>query len=476
MSRRLSQIPLPYYGALGAWFLVTFLSVGWESKPPFVDIFLFKEAGVRWALEGKFVARNLPHGIPDRDYLYAYYVPVYPFLFGLWSLIFGVSLKASIAFDQGIKALRTVLLFVWLWPILRERWASLRYRSLLHGVFAVWLFALAFFPGYTDRPDDLALVFGLSALIALTRPPARPVLAGFFLGLTGLTSPCAALFFFLLSGLLSFYRLRVWGTAALVFVLGLLPLILADPSVPYRLWAQVPFSTAPLFRLPLSILAHEWYLTFWLAGKWITVPCLLASLLALGLLPRSTSSRWWAPVIVFCLCFLPFASVVWTYQVRYLWFPLCLLLAGVVVLLSEDRRGAVQLAGLGLLLIPLIPQTAIELRGIAQAAQRPAQQREAAVRSGVLDSLTAGKRLAISSDQYFTFRSHREVDMVYYVCRWVERYDAVFVSRRLLDPVTLRPPCHQRRDLFRVASNGDNGGILFRRKGAEHVALDTLAR
>src|SRR5258707_362667 len=81
-----------------------------ESRPPSTDVFLFKDAGVNWATKWRFVVANLPHMAKDQEVIYAYYPPVFPFTFGLWSKIAGVGLKQSIAFDSFLRLLRTLLL------------------------------------------------------------------------------------------------------------------------------------------------------------------------------------------------------------------------------------------------------------------------------------------------------------------------------------------------------------------------------
>lgn len=448
-----------------------------EAKTPFADIFLFKEAGYRLATEWRFVARNLPHMPPDLDFVYAYYVPIYSFLYGLWAIAFGTSLKASIAYDQVIKVVRAILAFWLVWPGLREQYLQSRlFRVLTLVMFSI----LGLLPGYTDRPDYLATCFGLISLVILSkRGSSTSAFAGIALGLSAATSPVSGIFFTVAAWLFVRNipnRLGLVLAAIVTFFACVMPILVLDPDAVYRFGKQVAFSTFPLLGLPATTVISEMYKTFWLAGKLVTLPALYICIVTGVIVAKSNYRGTWFKLLIRCCLFFPFACFVWTYQFRYFVFPLLLSTVSLLVILSNlwETRWAKVCFFTSILI--LTPHMSNEVRALALALSRPDAALPENIRERVIQQIPPKARLAISSDQYFTFRPYREVSMAYYVCPILERYDALFISAVDIATADTRPPCHSKRELFEVeldlrtpyralpfGSPTSTGGVLFRK-------------
>lgn len=461
----------PFFAALALWLVFNAALILTEAKLPFVDVFLYKDAGVNFALQNKFVTKNLPHMLHDEELIYAYQMPLYPFFYGVWGKAFGVSLKSSIAFDQLLKGLKALLLFLWIFPFIRYR---VRDRVATGWWLAAALLLFALVPSYTDRPDDLAICLSLATLIGVER--RRYFLAGLALGLTAATSPAAALLVLALV-FIAGIELESLGnlvvTTLLTIAAVLVPLAAADPQAPSRFMQQVPFSVLPLWGLPAKIYFNEWYRTFWLAGKSVVVPLLVL----LGLAAITWKQQVFRRYLLLSLIFAPIASFVWTYQIRYLWFPFTVAFGCLLVTVVQKNRERWARLALALLTMLFVPSMMTEGKTLYLALTRSPAESRVAVRDRVLSRVPSDARLAISADQYFTFRGERELAMAYYVCRWLDKYDYIYLSHLALQP-KIEPPCHGKKHLFEIDSDlrdarqssflqwkiAGNGGVLFKRK------------
>jgi len=230
------------------WFIGFVGLVVLEGQSPDTDVFLFKEAGVNLATEGRFVVANLPHMPINKKIIYAYYPPVYPFLYGAYSKIAGIGLKQSIFFDALTRVIRSLLLFALLLPFLNRKRVSPWLPLAI-------LLSLSFVTTQTDRPDELAAAFGLGSWVVLINWGRRwigVVGSGVLLGICGATSPAAGALFAL--GYLLFWFLKGRSLSKLAvsvllamttFVATILPVYLADPVSFERFSKQVPLSTFP---------------------------------------------------------------------------------------------------------------------------------------------------------------------------------------------------------------------------------------
>ena len=170
-------------------------SVVWtEALLPATDVFLFKEAGVNLALTNSFRVRDLPHMTPGEERTYSYYPPVYPLAFGLWSKGFGVGLKQSLTFNRVLQIFRALLMLALAMCLAGRKSFSSKAQMAL-GILLLVFSSMISSDG--DRPDELALVFGLSSLLIFLRweRSGWGWAAGVLLGLCGMTSPTAGVFF-----------------------------------------------------------------------------------------------------------------------------------------------------------------------------------------------------------------------------------------------------------------------------------------
>jgi len=179
------------------WASTLLLITLFETRLPSTDVFLFKEAGVNFAMKGEFVVANLPHMPHDVELPYAYYPPVYPFVFGVWSSVFGVGLKQSIVFDYLIMGLRAFLILLLLLPVLKPVFSQGK-DTIKGWVALLGVLALSFMTSDGDRPDELAFVFGLLSWWFIGVKDfrwGRLLFGGVLLGLCGATSPAVGSFF-----------------------------------------------------------------------------------------------------------------------------------------------------------------------------------------------------------------------------------------------------------------------------------------
>ncbi len=157
------------------------------------DIYYFKDPGANFAQHLGFVSR-FTFGNPTFQYAtYSQYPPVYPFIFGLYAKIFGVSLVSNQVFNTLVGLLAGVSGYYVLRPALAALGA--RWSVLAAGlVFAVSV-AFSFFQPETDRPDAMAVAMGLWALVlirsGLNTP--RAIAAGAICAATFFVSPFVAI-------------------------------------------------------------------------------------------------------------------------------------------------------------------------------------------------------------------------------------------------------------------------------------------
>ena len=143
-----------------------------EVHVPGTDVFLFKEAGVNLATKGKFVAAYLPHMVFGDERPFAYYPPLYPFLFGVWSWIVGVGLKQSLLFDSVLTIFRTMLMLFLVLPAVPKSFFEDNKNRLVRWISGILFCLISVISTDRDRPDELALIWGL--LLCLTLSSENP--------------------------------------------------------------------------------------------------------------------------------------------------------------------------------------------------------------------------------------------------------------------------------------------------------------
>lgn len=430
-----------FLGITGLSFCLLLMEVLAEVHVPGTDIFLFKEAGVNLALKGKFVASYLPHMPFGAEKTFAYYPPLYPFFFGVWSWLFGVGLLQSLAFNSTLTLLRTSLLLFLVMSRLPANFFSEKKRVIRRatGIFFVLLCLIS---TDRDRPDELALFFGLLMIATLEsryRLGVKILGASLLLAMTGATSPaCGALFG--LCGLVWTLLQKKRVSSFLALSLGavsfwslmILPIIMKDMASGLRFSKQVGLSSFPYLKniyhwsqWKLLLDQFSWNIrSFYFTGQsYVWMAVLVVVLTVLSLKRRSKENLIFAAPLLYALS-VPF---IWTLQPYYLWFPSILLLIYVVRSLAIASTfpswGIV-----GGLYIAITPLLFWEAKCIYNAFWVPDLERRATIRELVLNEIGPRARLGITHDQYFTFRDKKEVINVDYWAHQLSHFDYLYVT------------------------------------------------
>lgn len=428
------------WGVMSFGFCLLLLEVLGEVHVPGTDVFLFKEAGVNLALKGQFVASYLPHMPFGVEKTFAYYPPLYPFFFGVWSWLFGVGLLQSLAFNSILALLRTFLMLCLVAPQLPAELFSQKNR-VLRGAIGLFFVLLCLVSTDRDRPDELALVFGL--LMALTLQSAqltglKILLASLFLALCGATSPACGLLFGLLgmfwalsqkSRVLRAFQLGL-GTVCL-WALMILPIFLKDGASGLRFSKQVGLSSFPYLRnihhLSHWKLLREQFLwnfkSFYLTGTAYVWVGGITFLLGAWLFKKGPQNK---KILVASLLYIAGVPIVWTLQPYYLWFPSLLL---IVVIMQNLSGGPKTHWGIVFALyMALSPLLFWEAKCVYNAFWVSPQEKRETIRELVLNELKPEDRLGITHDQYFTFRGTRQVVNIDYWTHQLSQFDYLYVT------------------------------------------------
>lgn len=417
-----------------------------EIHTPGTDIFLFKEAGINLATQGRLVAGYLPHMNFGEEKPFAYYPPVYPFVFGVWTWLVGVGLKQSICFNGLLTLLRTLLMLILVAPAISQEFWSPGFR-LKRWASGSLLLILTFISTDRDRPDELALNFGLLLMIVLfsrKRTGVKVTVAALLLALTGATSPACGLFFGLVTfcwalgqagGLRKLFA--VAGGSLLAWSLMVAPLFFQDRALGDRFSQQLGFSSFPYLRFwNPAWTFHEyktWFLRFWSLyveeGQeylWLSVILSVPALFfaVRGILRKDRFSG--GPlVLVAPLIFSLGAPLVWTLQPYYLWFPSIVLM---IAILQWQHRSNQHGLGTVIILFAVIPLLQFEARGALNAFQKPIQERANPMQQEVLPFIEPESTVAVTHDQYFTFREKRVTVNAVYWLQESDKFDYLYLT------------------------------------------------
>lgn len=439
MSR--SRLPILVVGA--AWLAFCIVTVTYEVAFPGPDVFQFKGPGVYFAQHGLLGGINLPFAPPNVPVVYAFYPPVYPFLFGLWCKVLGVSLQASTAFELTVRTLRAVMLLGVIWPTLRKSDTAGRWFV------ATTLLLLSLVPNNEDRPDELGLIFGLGSWLVLWRG-GHAGLAGILLGLCGATSPAAGLFSALGVPFVCRTRTDVRKstvmTAALSVVTALatvVPIVMSDPSAIGRFMTGVHFNALPYNRfgspgLPdgAGILTFLQLNMVRLKGGTALFPLLLALAGLTVWLWRTSDAaarRTVFPAVAAATAFLPITLTVFPKEPIYPWFTcIGLIIAVLGLTLHRGRYRVVQLTimcGMALFI-------GREGKMLYDALHRPANQTLEAAQATLLSEVEPTARIAGWPDTMFTLAGVRPLESLEFSCQTLDTYDYVFLTEGTTFPRT----------------------------------------
>lgn len=428
--------------SLLAWSLFTLFIVLTECRFPGTDVFLFKEAAINFALKTKLVASNLVYMPLDTEMPFAHYPPVYPIVFGLWMKVFGIGLKQSLLFECLLRGLRSVLLGALIWPVLKEAFTDNK-RRIWAALSLCFLVLLSLTSTDDDRPDELALVIGLSSwwLLQKAKHDFDYLLAGLFLGLTGAASPACGvciglgMLFYQLAKVkkITSFCIMVLGTA-ISFTICILPALLAHQeiinrfsisahasSVPYPFPWNKGVSFAVFWSRFSYCINHYFFVGFKL------IYCCFCSFTVIFLM-RERVSRIFNSFQSACFMFFLMAPFIWSLQPYYLWFsalPIAIIFLGEQLKVDRPHR-AFGFIGIFVAFFPLFVH---ESKNFISILHRPEEESASSIREVLLKHIKPEQRVAVSSDQFFTLRNHREVANVRFVCSGLDRYDFVYVTR-----------------------------------------------
>lgn len=430
---------------LGA-LLLSALEILLEVHVPGTDVFLFKEAGVNLATKGKFVASYLPHMAFGDERPFAYYPPLYPFFFGVWSWVVGIGLKQSLLFDSLLRLIRTFLMLRLFVPALPDSFFEKKKSGIRWGTGLLFC-VLSLLSTDRDRPDELALIWGLMLCLILNSQQhqrTKVVVGSILLACVGATSPACGVLFGLIGAVWSFSQKRAiqvfisLGISSLFcWALMVMPVVLLDSGSSLRFSKQAGISSFPylrhlresmtvmeLWRAWLSDLKLFWtagigYLVMAMGGVFIGGFLLVRNRLRLESRPRNLLV---APLI-YCLM----VPLVWTLQPYYVWFSSIVLISGIFYLVQQETQ-KVQGAVIAAYFLFLVPLLFWESKCILNALEVPKSERGDVIRDEVLAKVGPKDKMAVTHDQYFTFRSVKEVVNIDYWGHEANQFDYLYIT------------------------------------------------
>jgi len=417
------------------------IEILFEVHFPGTDVFLFKEAGVNLATKGKFVASYLPHMPFGVETTFSYYPPVYPFLFGVWSWIVGVGLPQSLLFDSLLTISRTLLVLALIIPTLPDQFfqSKNRFQQLLFTLFLVLLSVVS---TDRDRPDELGIVFGLILVLFLQskkRSFLKVVMGSLFLALVGGTSPACGVFFglYVLAWAFSQHKgIAKAGAIALgsgvTWLCMIAPVLLTDLGSSSRFSKQVGLSSFPYLKnvhdfRDWGILFKnlDWNIRlFYSTGSSYVWMMLVSSILGLWCLKNNKKDR---VLLATALIFGGLVPLVWTLQPYYLWFSTIVLLIG-IFRTALAQNPMTQKGMLAVLYIALGPLLFWEAKCVYNTLWIPASEKRETIANAVLRQIEPHSKLAVTHDQYFTFRGKKEVINVAYWPNKLSELDYLYIT------------------------------------------------
>lgn len=132
---------------------------------PGIDDLFFKEPGIRLLRGLGFSVPSATGCFPGIEKLLAQYPAVYPFIFGTWFLVFGLSMSSSLSLSFLICA---AIAFI----------QALLFREVLGKRLPGYIYGLIFFSwtiatGAIHRPDPLLTLLGLSLLLIIIQKASK---------------------------------------------------------------------------------------------------------------------------------------------------------------------------------------------------------------------------------------------------------------------------------------------------------------
>ena len=417
-----------------------------EVHVPGTDVFLFKEAGVNLATKGKFVAAYLPHMVFGDERPFAYYPPLYPFFFGVWSWIVGVGLKQSLLFDSFLTITRTMLMLFLVVPSLPTSFFEKK-QKVFRWATGILFALLSMISTDRDRPDELALIWGLLLCLNLSSKNSnriKGVMGSVLLACVGATSPACGVLFAMIVFMWCVYQNRRFqlllsmGLGSFCFwLLTVMPIMLRDLGSGARFSKQAGISSFPYLRN----LAEGWMLKdLW--GSWLFhldkflasgTPYLLGAVGAFGVALfllvrcRFRMNSMQKALVIVPLLYSFMVPFVWTLQPYYLWFASIVLMVGILQNVQRDSQ-RMRMLVIGSYFVFFAPLWFWESKCILNALEIPKVERGEEIRAQVLNEVGPQAKMAVTHDQYFTFRGVRDVVNIDYWRHKATRFDYLYIT------------------------------------------------
>jgi hypothetical protein len=420
-------LPWVVFAAALIAYLLTLLVSGRLCVPD--DIF-YKCAGLHWAVDGHFAAPELTgrlHVDPPLDKIFACYPPAYPFLFAIYTKIVGFGWRQLMFFDALIHAGLCVMLALATRRLLQLASAPSDWLAPVIGLVAIPL-------GNVGRPDELAMIFGLGALIARLDPNrpslARTMVAGVLLGLCANVSlvPASIYFTIAVTWLIldlpmrrAIGHLLVMGAiAAVILALAIVPLLIAEPHALRQFRAHAALATGGAKHGLVEI--WRWALGYDPYTITLTAAVVCAAIVLLFSARKRESIRLWlrfcAGALIGVLGIVLISDAKWF----YLWFAGAWLLVATTVLAMRSPRAPLNRLALLFIAVGVIVGSARFVRERLVIASLPPSQRISAAGARVESLIPPGSRV-LTSDYWAILAPSCHV------------YDERFVSPNVLDRI-----------------------------------------
>jgi hypothetical protein len=288
---------------------------------PGTDETYFKAPGYNLATNGHFRAPELTgvFGLdPPVETIWAVYPPLYPFLFGQFVRLFGFGYRQCVLFDALVAALGAAAACLLL---------SRRAPRAPWWIFPAMATALLTLAHPEGRPDQLGLLLGLLAIVAMTsreRPLRSAALSGLWLGLAAATTVAAALVLGVVVAAevvleptpprTRIARLFVCGgVAAAVLALVVTPIVLSHPHA-FDQFLTVARGPSGLKNRDLASLISSWRLDP--GHQVVLLTCAAIGAISARVLPRGVWVRLWGASLLALLV----AILIGPSKYYYFWF------------------------------------------------------------------------------------------------------------------------------------------------------------
>lgn len=416
------------------------------------DFFIFKDTGANLSFGKGFMSITTPDNPTFHPKLYATYTPLYAFIYGLYTIVFGYGAYENTYFNLLLKILWSGTL---LWFTLK--FFSTKLSTQYKLIFAFCCVLLIPVSGTNDRPEDLILFFiFLSFLSFYSEKKYKILLTFLFIGANFTTSPFGGFVNLLLVIVILLYQYQLTITRFLK-KRHLIEAVLGIGAIP-AIWIltyidQDPDAFSRLFVVGTQKAGLSVFLGFISTGD---ISYYISSFMRI-----TGSGRFFGitfaigfiishivPIIFFAIRFLLTRQklallfsgifgaifigtiILFPFQYNYMWLLTLPAITLFLIILAEEKTLTrfLYLPISLLVLITVINQPRIirdiYARSIFLESYKQAMQESAKLRENISD-----KWVSINPLQYFTIKPYAKVGSSTY-CSSPEKYDFVAVGYR----------------------------------------------